>query len=103
MWTDGLMGIGLGLILFAGVSDTARPTRRVEFTEAIVDGRLGFNLWISESAWNTLIAQGPAVAPAHDRVPVEVDRLISTGIARRHLQCPYPMISDMGPADVGGV
>src|SRR5579863_7063197 len=103
MRAEGWVGIGLSLVLLAGCRSHDRAP--VEFHEATIDGRLGFKLWISPAAWERLTAHTPDMTSARldDQVHADINHLVELGILSRHLQCPNPLMSEIGPADISGV
>jgi hypothetical protein len=82
------------------------PDRPAAFHETMVDGRLGFELYLPEPTWKAMTAHSLGLTSAllDDRVHASINAMIERGIAARHLPCPRQwLLNEIGPADAGGV
>jgi hypothetical protein len=81
--------IGAALILLSACGhEHFWPHVPAQFHEA---GRLGFELYLPESAWKAMTAQRVGITSAllDDKVHATVNAMIERGIRDRHLPCPH--------------
>jgi hypothetical protein len=99
--------IGAALILVAAsVQEQPGPQVPAQFHETVLAGRLGFELYLPEPAWRTLTAHSLGIPSAllDDKVHAAVNAMIERGIRDRRLPCPRQwLLSEIGPADIGGM
>ena len=72
----------------------------------MIDGRLGFKLWIPEATWKHVTAPSSGLTSVllDEQVHAYVHAMIELGISRRHLPCPHQwLMSEIGRANAGGV
>lgn len=99
------ISMGAAMIL-AACGQHAPQTVSATFRETVIDGRLGFRLWIPEPTWRhvTQHTSGITSVLLDERVYTTVDAMIELGIRRRHLPCSRQwLLSEIGPAETGGV
>jgi hypothetical protein len=99
--------IGAVLILLSACGqEHSGPHVPAQFHETLVAGCLGFQLYLPESAWKAMTKQRAGITSAllDDKVHGTVNAMIESGISDRHLPCPHQwLLSEIGPADLGGV
>ena len=107
MRTSAHWTIGAALILIAACGqEHPGPHVPAQFHEAVVAGRLGFQLYLPEPAWKAMTAHRVGITSAllDDKVHAAVNAMIERGIRDRHLPCPHQwLLSEIGPADTGGI
>jgi hypothetical protein len=98
--------IGSVLLAASCTEHTNGPNVPAAFHETMLSGRLGFQLYLPEPSWKAMTAHGLGLTSAvlDDRVHAAINAMIERGIQARHLPCPHQwLLSEIGPADTGGV
>ena len=98
--------VSIVIALLAACGQVDQPGRPAVFHEKMLDGRLGFELYLPEPTWKAMTAHSLGITSAllNDRVHATVNEMIERGIQERNLPCPrHWLLSEIGPADTGGV